>query len=327
MTATTPPVGQERTEQPLRTAVPADVDQPDRIAWGLTARQLATLAIAGTSGYGLHQLLTPLVPQPLLAAATLPVAGLVIAVVLGRRDGLGLDTWLLAAARFGRTPRRRTPTPAAGTAVAAGLVQLAGTPPPAPAPLRLPTEAITPQGTLLLPGRRRTATVAAGTVNLGLRTSSEQAALIAGFGRWLNSLSAPAQIVVSTQPVDLHAYATAVARQAQLLPNPALAAAAGDHARYLTSLAASRDPLRRQVLVVVHTEPGQPAAAAARRGADTARALTGLGVRTRQLDGPAVVAALTAAVDPYTPPVPGRRATPEAVITTERPTAEPHTDT
>jgi hypothetical protein len=193
--------------------------------------------------------------------------------------------------------------------------------------LRLPTEAITPDGTLLLPGRGRAAIVAAGTVNLGLRTSSEQAALIAGFGRWLNSLSAPAQIVVSTQPVDLPAYATAVARQAQLLPNPALAAAAGDHARYLTSLAASRDPLRRQVLVVVHTEPGQPAAAAARRGADTARALTGLGVRARQLDGPAVVAALTAAVDPYTPPVPGRRATPEAVITTERPIAEPHTDT
>jgi hypothetical protein len=185
--------------------------------------------------------------------------------------------------------------------------------------LRLPTDTITQEGALLLPGRGRAAMVAAGTVNLGLRTSTEQAALIGGFGRWLNSLSAPAQIVVSTQPVDLHAHATAVADRSQLLPNPALAAAAADHARYLASLAESRDPLRRQVLIVTHTEPGQPAAAAARRGADTARALTSLGVQARQLDGPAVVAALTAAVDPYTPPAHGRRATPEAIVTADRP--------
>ena len=178
----------------------------------------------------------------------------------------------------------------------------------------------------MLPGRSQAAVVAAGTVNLGLRTSSEQAALIGGFGRWLNSLSARAQIVISTQPVDLHAYAAAVAQQAQLLPNPALAAAAADHARYLADLAQTRDPLRRQVLVVTHTEPGQPATAAARRGGDTARALTGLGVQARQLDGPAVVAALTAAVDPYTPPVPGRRATPDAVVTADRAITGPDTD-
>jgi hypothetical protein len=322
---TTSPTRQERTEEPLRTGVPADVDAPDRIAWGLTARQLAILAVAGTTGYGLHQMLAPLVPQLLLAAAALPVAGLVVAVVLGRRDGLGLDAWLLAAAGFRRTPRHQTSAPATGAA-AGGLVQLAGTPPPVPAPLRLPSDTITPEGTLVLPGRGQAALVAAGTVNLGLRTSGEQAALIAGFGRWLNSLSAPAQIVISTQPVDLHAHATAVAQQAQLLPNPALAAAAADHARYLTSLGESRDPLRRQVLVVVHTEPGQPAAAAARRGGDTARALAGLGVRARQLDGPAVVAALTAAIDPYTPPAPGRRATPEAVVTADRPITEHDTE-
>jgi hypothetical protein len=321
---TTTPTRHEHTEQPLRTAVPADVDAPDRIAWGLTARQLAILAVAGTTGYGLHQALAPLVPQLLLAAVALPVAGLLVAVVLGRRDGLGLDAWLLAAARFRRTPRHQTSTPAAA-AVAGGLVHVA-TPPPVPSPLRLPAEAITQEGALVLPGRRHATVVAAGTVNLGLRTSSEQAALITGFGRWLNSLSAPAQIVVSTQPVDLHAYATAVAQQAQLLPNPALAAAAADHARYLASLADSRDPLRRQVLVVAHTEPGQPAAAAARRGGDTARALTGLGVQARQLDGAAVVAALAAAVDPYTPPVPGRRATPGGVITTGHPTTRNDTE-
>jgi hypothetical protein len=49
-------------------------------------------------------------------------------------------------------------------------------------------------------------------------------------------------------------------------------------------------------------------------------------VQARQLDGPAVVTALTAAVDPYTPPVPGRRATPEAVVTADRPIAEHDTE-
>ena len=322
---TSTPTRHERTEQPLRTAVRADVDTPDRIAWGLTARQLAILAVAGTAGYGLHQMLAPLVPPLVLAAAGLPIAGLVVAVVLGRRDGLGLDAWLLAAARYLRAPRHQTPTPAAAATVAGGLVQVAGTP-LVPSPLRLPAEVITEEGALVLPGHGQAAMVAAGTVNLGLRTSAEQAALIGGFGRWLNSLSARAQIVVSTQPVDLHAYAAAVAQQAQLLPNPALAAAAADHATYLASLAESRDPLRRQVLVVVHTEPGQTASAAARRGGDTARALAGLGVQARQLDGPAVVAALIAAVDPYTPPVSGRRATPGAVVTTERAITEPDTD-
>ena len=313
-------------QEPLRTGVPADVDAPDRIAWGLTARQLAILAVAGTTGYGLHQTLSPLVPQLLLAAIGLPVAGLVVAVVLGRRDGLGLDAWLLAAVRFRRTPRHQTSTPPAGFDTG-GLVNLVGTPPLVPSPLRLPAEAITEEGALVLSGHHvRAAVVAAGTVNLGLRNSSEQAALLAGFGRWLNSLSARAQIVISTQPVDLHAHATAVAEQAQLLPNPALAAAAADYARYLADLADSRDPLRRQVLVVVHTEPGQPAAAAARRGGDTARALTGLGVQARQLDGAAVVAALAAAVDPYTPPVPGRRATPNAVVTADRAITGPDTD-
>jgi hypothetical protein len=323
---TTSSTRHERTEEPLRTGMPADVDAPDRIAWGLTARQLAILAVAGTTGYGLHQTLSPLVPQLLLAALGLPIAGLVIAVVLGRRDGLGLDAWLLAAAKLRRTPRHQTPIPPAGSDTE-DLVNLVGTPPAAPSPLRLPAEAITQEGALVLSGHHvRAAVVAAGTMNLGLRTSSEQAALIGGFGRWLNSLSTPTQIVVSTQPVDLHAYADSVAQQAQLLPNPALAAAAADHARYLAELAESRDPLRRQVLIVTHTEAGQPAAAAARRGVDTARALTGLGVQARQLDGPAVVAALTAAVDPYTPQVPGRRAIPDAVVTADRPTTGPDTD-
>ena len=90
------------------------------------------------------------------------------------------------------------------------------------------------------------------------------------------------------------------------LPHPALRAAADDYATFLLELDQTRDPLRRQVLAVVS---GDHAAETA------ARALSGLGVEATALDGAAVTAALAAAVDPYTPPVPGPRAVPGTPIT------------
>jgi hypothetical protein len=220
-----------------------------------------------------------------------------------------------------RVPRAQVPGGGPAEAAAGGLARTAAAP-PVPAPLRLPADAITEAGLLRLPARSATTTastastaavVAAGTVNLGLRTAGEQAALLGGFARWLNSLTAPAQIVVSTARVDLHPHAAAVRDAAPLLPHPALERAAADYADFLDDLAAARDPLRRQVLVVVRADGD---ALAARRGEDTARALAALGVDTRVLDGPAVTAALAAAVDPYAPPAPGPRAAPGATITT-----------
>jgi hypothetical protein len=90
------------------------------------------------------------------------------------------------------------------------------------------------------------------------------------------------------------------------LAHPALRAAADDYATFLLELDATREPLRRQVLVVVTGEH------AAR---NAARTLSGLGTEATVLDGPAVTAALAAAVDPYSPPVPGPRAVPGTPIT------------
>ena len=93
---------------------------------------------------------------------------------------------------------------------------------PLPAPLQLPADAIADSGEITLTGGRA-AMVAATTVNLALRTADEQAALIEVFGRWLNSLSTPTQIVVSAQPVDLHSHADHLTQAADALPHPALA--------------------------------------------------------------------------------------------------------
>jgi len=151
--------------------------------------------------------------------------------------------------------------------------------------------------------------VACGTTSVALRTGGEQSALLAGFGRWLNALPGAAQIVVSAARHDLTPHAESLLDAVPALPHPALRQAATDHAAFLLDLDAQREPLRRQVLAVLPAT-AQPEAAA--------RALTGLGVTARRLDGGEATAALAAAVDPYDPPVPGPRAAPGMPVTARR---------
>jgi hypothetical protein len=303
-----------RDSPAARAKMSADVDAPDKVLYGLTFRQLAILAVAALAFYAVWRGLHTLVPVPILLAGAVVAGGLVFGLAVGRRDGLALDVWLLAAIRHARAPH----------ALAAADTTTAGNPdwvsPPKsrtvlPAPLALAADAIGDDGQLHL-GGARAGMVAATCINLHLRTGDEQAALIDAYGRWLNSLSAPTQIVVSAQPVDLRSHARTLAAAAAGLPHPALADACTDHARFLTELAERRDPLRRQVLIVTRAPSGDTSEHAARRRADdAARALAGLGVTTRTLDGPAVTAAVAAAADPYRPARPGGRAAPDAVIT------------
>ncbi|MET8147845.1 PrgI family protein [Actinoplanes sp. NPDC049668] len=293
--------------------MPADVDAPDKVAYGLTFRQLAILAVAAVIFYGAWRGLQDRVPVPVLLGAAVIGGGLVFGIAGGRRDGLSLDVWLLAAVRHSRTPRALSTTDT--TAKIPDWVEAPAARVMLPAPLKLPADAISDDGEISL-GGGTAAMVAATTVNLALRTSDEQTALIDAFGRWLNSLSTPTQIVVSAQPVDLHSHARTLAAAAEQLPHPALAEAAADHAKFLDDLAERRDPLRRQVLIVARTSTGERGEHAARRRADgTVRALSGLGVTTRVLDGHAATAALAAAADPYRPPRPGGLAAPDTVIT------------
>ena len=292
--------------------MPADVDAPDKVLYGLTFRQLAILAGAALVFYGAWRSLYRLVPAPVLLGAAVIGGGLVFGLAVGRRDGLPLDVWLLSAVRHSRAPHTLSTTNTAVKLppwVDGSVGRL-----PLPAPLTLPADAIDDSGEISL-GSSRAAMVAATTVNLALRTADEQAALIEAFGRWLNSLSTPTQIGVSAQPVDLRWHAQNLTQAADGLAHPALASACADHAQFLDDLAHRRDPLRRQVLIVTRASTNEPEHAARRRADDTARALSGLGVTTRALDGAAVTAAIAAAADPYRPPRPGGLAAPTTVIT------------
>ncbi|WP_161269330.1 PrgI family protein, partial [Amycolatopsis rubida] len=89
--------------------VPADVEKPDKILFGLTARQAAILGVTALLLWGGYQLTHAVVPPVVFAAVAIPVGGAAFALVTMRRDGLTLDAWLLAALRQHRSPTRLVP--------------------------------------------------------------------------------------------------------------------------------------------------------------------------------------------------------------------------
>lgn len=291
-------------ELPVQARIPADLDAPDRIMLGLTTRQVAVLAAAVVPIYLAWQLLAGRVPVPVLIAATSPVAAFAAVVAMGRRDGVGLDAWLLAAVTHRRGPRRLLPVhpspsvpdwaplTTADTTAERGRLGV----------LRLPTSAIDDDGTLLT-GATAVALVASTTVTANLNSPAEQAAQVGAFARWLNALTGPVQIVLSTTRLDLGSHAERVVEQAHALTSPALAGAAVDYAWFLLDLMESHDPLQRTVTIAC-TSPSASRAGTVgwevqRRAAATADALSAVGVRCRVLNAGEVTAVLSAAADPY----------------------------
>lgn len=302
---------------PMAVRVPANVDRPDRIAFGLTGRQLA---LAGTVAAGLwllYQATRAVVPFLVFAIICLPVVGVTAAVLLIRRDGLGLDELLLAALRQRRAPRRLVPAETvSGETVPAAPTWVATSSGTLPAPLRLPAAAISAEGAIDLGADGVAAQCACSGVNFGLRTPGEQRALVTGFARWLHSLTGPVQIVVRADVLDLDPIITALDESAAALPHPALEDACRAHAEFLHQLSASSDLLRRQILLVI-TEPqrsGKAGRATAgqlvlRRAAEAARALGAAEVRVSLLDGAQAETVLATAADPHGAPTSRRAAT------------------
>lgn len=254
--------------------IPADVDMHDRVLGPLTARQLAILATVAAVLYLLWTATRTLVPLPLFGAFAVPVAAASAVLALGSRDGVAMDKLVLAAIRQRIAPRHRVAAPEGvrpapewltqGTARAGGRKGRAGVgPEPAqvcPSALRLPAEAVTETGVVDLGADGLAVVSVASTVNFALRTPTEQEALVASFGRYLHSLTAPVQVLVRTERLDLSAQVAELREHAGALPHPALEAAAVEHADYLVQLAHQSDLLRRQVLLVLR-EPLGPIAA------------------------------------------------------------------
>jgi hypothetical protein len=322
--------------------VPADIDRPDRLVADLTARQVAILAAAGVVLWLGYTATAHRIPLGVFALAATPVLAGAIVLALGSRDGLSLDRLALAALRQARAPRRLVHAPD-GVPAVPGFVQASSRADPGgagngrlPAPLRLPAQAISPEGVIDLGPDGAAVIAAASTVNFGLRTAGEQAGLIAAYARWLNSLTGPVQLLIRAYRLDVAPAIAALTEAAPHLPHPALERAALEHAAFLAELAATRDLLGRQVLVVVR-EPagpaltsmragrkprqgGSPAASRAavqarRRAAEAAHALVAAEIAVTVLAGAAAGAVLAAACAPGELPPPDGLAAADQPVT------------
>ena len=290
--------------------IPADVDRPDRLLAGLTARQLAYLAGGGLVLAGAWSATRTVVPLPVFAVAASPLAALLAVVALGRRDGMAADRLALAFVRHARANRRLVPAPEGVPVFPVGIPR-AGT----PAPLAFPVAGVDGAGVVDLGEAGVAAVCRASSLNFGLRTEAEQRALVATFARWLNSLTAPVQIVVRAERVDVSAAVAALRADAASMPSPKLEEAALAHAAFLSELAARREVLRRVVLVVFREAAGPGAAERLqRRVHDAGSALSGAGVAVTSLDEAGALAALGRAIDPDARARPSGLARPGQVV-------------
>jgi PrgI family protein len=298
-----------------RVRIPADVDQPDRILAGLTARQLAILALAGLPTVLLFLAASPPLPLPVAAALAAPPLLVGTALALGRRDGIALDRLVLAALVQWLGPRRLVPAPGRlapplpwHASAATGQVRVV--------PLRLPARDLATDGIIDLGAQGAALVCVASTVNFALRTPAEQQALTGAFARALHAVTAPVQVLVRVERADLAAHLDQLDQDARRLPHSALEAAAREHARFLGELAARRDVARRQTLLVLREPaPAATAAPALRRRADELAGLLGAcGITLTPLDGPKAATVLARACDPEAPRPPGGLAAPGEII-------------
>lgn len=311
--------------------IPADVETPDKLLAGLTARQVAILAAVAAVLWFVFTATASFVPFPVFVAIAVPLGAAGAVLALGRRDGLPLDRLGLAAVQYARSPRRMVLAPE-GVDAPPAWIRAQGDM-PVPAPLRLPAQAISDDGVIDLGADGVVVVCAASTVSFALRTPGEQAALVGVFGRWLNSLSGPVQIVVRAEEVDVTPLVSGLRARVPSLPHPELEQAAIEHADFLADLARRRDLLRRQVLIVLreprhtataglgHRSARSDAGAARRvlRRADEAvRALVSAGITVDVLNGPEATAALADCCSPWSATsstASAQRATPADVIT------------
>lgn len=297
-------------DPPASTPIPADIERPDKILAGLTARQVAILTTAAVIIWAGFEATRRLVALPVFAVMAAPVAVAAAALVIGQRDGLSLDRLLIAAWRQARSPRRLVTAPGGIPAPPTwASLPLAGQQGGPPAPLDPLYRAVASDGVIGLGDGGAAVAAAVSTVNLALRTPAEQDVLTAAFGRWLNSLTGPAQILIRAGRADLSGAVAALEDIAPALPDPALEDAARDHAAFLAELAASRELLTRQVLLVtreprptgpVAARSGAGGARVAQRAAEAARLLAAADLTVSVLDGGQVTALLAAASDPGT---------------------------
>jgi hypothetical protein len=280
--------------------LPADVEIADRLAFGLTGKQLGILAATALAGYGAYLLLHTLLPAPvaLVPLVLIAIAGGTLALV--RHDGLSGDQLALAIGRHLLTPKRQVlapdglPTPLPGSPTQ-----------PRVAALEIPVRRILTNGVVeTADGGYRLLLAARGT-SFELRTPVEQEAFVGCFRRFLDARTDPIQLAVSTEPVTLAANAQRIEQTlADAAATAGLREAGLDHAAYLRNLADTHLLRRRRIVVVLTTRERDTTVAAAtltRLATEATGLLAGAGVTLHRLNGTDAARLLARSLDPPGP--------------------------
>jgi hypothetical protein len=286
-----------------RVKLPADLELEDKLAFGLTARQLLLLGACAVASYGLYTIAAAALPMPVAAAlcAPLAIAGSVLS--LGHKDGLPADRLARLALRYLTAPRRRLLAPDGLPAPLPGAPRQ-----PAVAPLDLPVRAVYRSGLVELADGSFCLLLRAASGSFALKSDEEQAALVEAFGRFLNGLADPVAIYVRSEPVDLAARAHSLEQTATTIARPELADAARAHARFLRELPSEGELRRREIFLLLTTRARAREASATRttlerRSRETSELLRAAGIELSALDGEQTAALLAGAFDPPGPPV------------------------
>src|SRR6266498_1138541 len=261
-----------------RVRLPADVELEDRLAFGLTARQLLLLFATALAAYGGYAVAARVAPLPLAVAAAAPLALAGTLLALGHFESLPADRPALAS-----VPRQRKL-----------------------APLDLPVRSVLRSGLIELDNDRFALLLRASGTGFSLRSEEEQTALVEAFGRFLNALAEPIEIVVRSEPVELAPLLARLQEQADVLPVAALAEAARAHLRFLAELAAREGVRRREILLVLSARARERQNAQlelTRRAGEAQELLRAAGVELRPLAGDQAAALLARALDPPGPPL------------------------
>jgi hypothetical protein len=292
-----------------RVHLPADTELADKLAFGLTARQLTILGATGLSGYAIVSLAKGTLPLPLAVALAAPVAVCGALLAFGRRHGLPGDLYALAAARFLARPKLRLLAP---EGIPAPLPQAPRR--PARAPLELPVRSVLASGLVELADGGYCALLRASAASFALRSEDEQQALVEAFGRFLNGLADPVEIAVRSEPVNLSHWAERLLAALPAAVDESVRVAAAAHARFVGELAEQAEVRRREIVLVLRTNARDQASARQtleRRRGDAIDLLHAAGVDLQPLDGTQTVALLARTLDPPGPP---RGAAPRGVV-------------
>ncbi|WP_305038913.1 PrgI family protein [Frankia sp. ArI3] len=298
-----------------RTRIPADVDRPDQILAGLTARQLTVLVPPLLLAAAVFWVARPYLPMPVVILLCGPLVAVGVAVALGQRGGLPLDRYAAAALAHRRTPTVQTALPTGGQPAVPGWVPDVPGAHPAPVaarPLATGIDTAAGGGAGVVDLGDAVAVIAeVDATNITIATGQERAAKVTAFARMLNALHGPLQITVRTVPLDLTDYVDAMNEHARRHAHPALADVAAEQAAFLADLGRGRALRARQILLTARRpvpagRGGRDAAAgqALRQLEDAAGLLATAGVGVRILDGAALGRLLAAAAHPDLPAPP-----------------------